>query len=270
MITVTSTKSHNIQFAIYVAFCLSSMALSIQFPQINSVFQSAVLEVTGPILNMVKKPSEWADAVEDSVTGHVSVYEENNQLKEELSNKQRLSRELSIITHENEELKKLLGMVDKVEGDPIAGRVISDKKSTFSHTMIINVGLNDGVEKGQVVVNENGLVGRVLETFEKASRILLLTDYASRVPVKILGANLRGIVRGTNSFNLELVFTEGDKDKVEAGMVVITTGAGGIFAEGIPVGIISNIEKRIYIKPDVDFTTLDLISIQRQEVKGIL
>jgi rod shape-determining protein MreC len=270
VIVGSSSKSHTIQFAVYMAFCIALMAISIKFPQVNASFQSIVIDITKPILYIVKKPNEWVDAAQTSVSGHVSVYEENIALKEELSDKQRLNRELSISSSENQELKSLLNMVVKVKGEPLTARVISDQKSAFSHTMIINTGNTGGIEKGQVVINKNGLVGRVLEVYDDASRILLLTDYASRIPVKILEANLRGIVRGTNSYNLELVFTEDKKIELEEGMVVVTTGAGGIFAEGLPVGEIMTIGKKVFIKPDVDFKNLDLVSIQRQIVKGIL
>lgn len=270
MIADTSSKIHQIQFILYTLFCFSFMALSLHFPQVNASFQSMVVDMTTPVLHLLQKPSEWVTVVEDSVTGHVGVYEENKQLKDELAHKQRLNRDLAIIHHENDELRRLLNMTKKTEGKAIAARVISDKKSAFSHTVIVNVGLNQNVEKGQVVINEDGIVGRVLEVFDTASRVLLLTDYASRIPVKILETRVRGIVRGTNSYNLELVFTEEEKAKIKEGMVVVTTGAGGIFVEGIPVGTVRSVGKSIYIKPDIDFENLDLISIQRQEVKGIL
>ena len=264
------SKRYNIQFGIYAFFCVVFMVLSIQFPGINAAFQSFVVSVSTPVLEAVKKPSEWADAVGDSVTGHVSVYEENKMLRDELSDKQRLIRDLAIVENENNSLKKLLNMVKEVNGKPLASRVISDKKSAFSHTVITHIGHAKGVEKGQVVVDENGLVGRVIEVFDETARVLLITDYTSRIPVKILDLNVRGIVRGTNSYNLELVFTEDEDVKIEEGMVVVTTGIDGLFPANLPVGVIHNVGKFIYIKPDVDFTNLDFITIQRQKMSGVL
>lgn len=246
------------------------MALSIKFPAVNTTFNSIVVDVTAPVLQMVQKPSEWAMAVEESVTDHVGVYEENQALKAEVSDKQRLARDLAIIQQENEELRSLLAMVKTTEGEPIATRVISDKKSSFSHTVIANTGAVDGVKKGQVVVNELGIVGRIYDVYEETSRIILLTDHASRIPVKIIGAKVRGIVRGTNSNHLELYFTEDEKASIKRGMIVATTGANGLFPEGIPVGTVSMVGKRIFIEPDVDFSNLDMVSIQRKEMKGIL
>ena len=246
------------------------MVVSIQFPGINAAFQSFVVEASTPVLEAVKKPSEWVDVVEESVTGHVSVYEENKQLKQELSDKQRLIRDLVIIQNENQQLRSLVNMVDEIQGKPLASRVISDKKSAFSHTVISQISQAQGVEKGQVVLNESGLVGRVLDVFQNTARILLITDYASRIPVKIIGADVRGIVRGTNSYNLELVFTEDEDVAIEEGMVVVTTGIEGTFPAGLPVGVIHSVGKLIYIKPDVDFSSLSVISIQRQNIEGVL
>lgn len=246
------------------------MILSIQFPGLNASFQSFVVSVSTPVLEAVKKPSEWADAVGESVTGHVSVYEENKILKDELSDKQRLIRDVSILENENQSLRKLLNMVKETKGKPLASRVISDKKSAFSHTVITHIGEAKDVEKGQVVVNENGLIGRVIEVFDQTARVLLITDYTSRIPVNILGPDVRGIVRGTNSYNLELVFTEDEDVKIEEGMVVVTTGVDGMFPANLPVGVIHNVGKLVYIKPDVDFTSLDFITIQRQKVNGVL
>lgn len=264
------SKGHNIQFYVYVVFCVFFMALSIKFPAVNSTFSSFVVDVSAPFLRAIQKPGEWAVAVEESVSDHVGVYEENQTLREEIQDKQRLARDLAIIEQENEELRSLLSMVNKISGKSIATRVISDKKSAFSHTVIVNVGKVEGVEKGQVVVNDMGLVGRVYDVYENTSRVILLTDHASRIPVKIIGAKVRGIVRGTNSEYLELYFIEDEKASIKAGMVVATTGADGIFPEGIPVGTVNMVGKRIFINPDANFNKLDLVSIQRQEMKGIL
>lgn len=246
------------------------MVLSIQFPNLNSSFQSVVVGVSTPILNAVQKPSEWIDNIGESVTGHISVYEKNKVLKQELSSKQHLLREFSILQNENHELRSLVNAVDEIEGESLTARVISDKKSTFSQTVIVQIDDARAVEKGQVVVNEYGLVGRVLEVFKNTARILLITDYASRIPVKVLEADVRGIVRGTNSYNLELVFTEDEEIKIKEGMVIVTTGVDGLFPQGLPVGVIRNVGKLVYIKPDVDFSKLEFVSIQRQKVKGVL
>lgn len=270
MIAGNSSKGYTIQFIFFVVFCVSLMAVSIQFPQVNQSFQSTIFSIAKPLLSLVSQPTKWVTAVETSVSDHVSVYEENIKLKLELDDKQRITRDLSIIKNENEDLRSLLNMVKLAEGTSLTGRVISDKRSAFSHTMIIDTGIVEGVEKGQIVLEKNGLVGRVLEVYKNASRILLLTDHASRIPVKIIGTNSRGIVRGTNSYKLELVFTEDETVDIKVDMLVVTTGAGGIFAEGLPVGVIATVGKNIYIKPDVDFETLDLVSIQRKTVKGIL
>lgn len=264
------SKRYNIQFGFYAFFCVIFMVLSIQFPGLNASFQSFVVNVSTPILEAIQKPSKWADVVGESVSGHVSVFEENKHLKAELSDKQRLIREISILESENNNLRQLLNMVQEIKGKPLASRVISDKKSAFSHTVISHIGNAEGVEKGQVVVSKNGLVGRVLEVFEETVRVLLITDYTSRIPVKILEADVRGIVRGTNSFNLELVFTEDEDILLKEGMTVVTTGVDGLFPQGLPIGVIHSIGKLVYIKPDVDFSKLEHISIQRQKVKGVL
>ena len=264
------SKRYNIQFGFYAFFCVLFMVLSIQFPGLNASFQAFVVEASAPFLQAVKKPSEWVDSFEESVTGHVSVYEENKILKDELSHKQRLVRDLSILENENRNLRLLLNAVKKAEGKPLTSRVISDKKSAFSHTLIAHIGDVDDVEKGQVVINEKGLIGRVLEVFDKTARILLITDFTSRIPVKILEGNVRGIVRGTNSYNLELVFTEDEDVTLKEGMLVVTTGIDGLFPQGLPVGVIQSVGKLIYIKPDVDFSDLDFVTIQRQPMEGVL
>ena len=78
------SKRYNIQFGFYAFFCVLFMVLSIQFPGLNASFQAFVVEASAPFLQAVKKPSEWVDSFEESVTGHVSVYEENKILVERM------------------------------------------------------------------------------------------------------------------------------------------------------------------------------------------
>jgi rod shape-determining protein MreC len=264
------SKRYNIQFGIYAFFCVLFMVLSIQFPILNHKFQSFVVEITTPVLEAIQQPSKWINAVGNSITGHIAVYEENKILQEEVLNNQYLIRDLAIAQNENRELRKLLNIVEETKGKSLTGRIISDKKSTFSHTVIVQIGTEQGVEKGQVVINKNGLVGRVLEVFDNSARLLLITDYTSRIPVKVIGADVRGIVRGTNSYNLELIFTEDEDIKIKEGMLIVTTGVDGLFPQGLPVGVIHSVGKSIYIKPYADFSNLEFVSIQRQKVQGVL
>jgi rod shape-determining protein MreC len=117
----------------------------------------------------------------------------------------------------------------------VTGDVIADSGGPFSQSALVNVGSRDGVIDGSAAVDGRGLVGRVVGVGENAARLLLLTDFSSRVPVVIQPSGKRAILVGDGTAAPRLDFVEGG-DAIGAGDLLETSGDGGVFPPNLPVG----------------------------------
>ena len=204
------------------------------------------------------------DAVHDMVGEGktlLALREENARLRagrDRLLQWQAIARKLET---ENKALRELLAFVPAPGTKHISARVIGDSGGAFARTMILNAGSRDGVRKGQAVITGAGLVGRVQEVGLRSSRLLLLADLNSRVPVVIESSRVRGVVAGTNGETLRLVHLP--PDVVAApGDRIVTSGHGGALPPGLPVGIVSVVgEGGIEVEPFVDPARLEIVQV---------
>ena len=126
------------------------------------------------------------------------------------------------------------------EANPIDAFVIGESSDAFSNSMIVNAGRNRNVESGQAVVSDEGLIGRIVETGARASRVLLLTDAQSLIPVYVEGGTMEGLLGGKTTDHPTIEFTQNDEPvEVIQGQRILTSGAGGVLPRGLPVGVVA-------------------------------
>jgi rod shape-determining protein MreC len=144
------------------------------------------------------------------------------------------------------------------------GRIIGQSSGNYVRAVLINVGRTAGVARGNVAVDADGVLGRVIAVGERTARVLLLTDLNSRIPVKVLPAGVNAILVGDNLDQPQVSFLPADA-KVSAGDWIVTTGHGGIFPPDLPVGRVVNVPKsgapRVALAADL--TRLDYIRVLR-------
>ena len=158
-----------------------------------------------------------------------------------------------IIQYENNELKELIN--DYVySSNKILAKIIVDHNSPFLKSIIINKGSKDGIKIGTNVYDQSYLVGRVIEVNYKTSRVLLLSDLNSNVPVTIAPQNIQAIITGTgNNYGQIKYIKDGFLDKFSGQSIVYTSGTGALFKSGIPIGKLSSIDDNSTNKLNVDF-----------------
>ena len=140
----------------------------------------------------------------------------------------------------------------------------------FVRTVLINAGERNGIEKGQAAVTGDGLAGRIAEVGQRSARVLLLTDINSRVPEVVGNVRDRAVMAGDNANAPELLYL-GPTAKVKIGDRVNTSGQGGVFPPGLPIGVVSSVsEKGIRVKPFVDWSHMEVLRIVDYEMIGIL
>ena len=165
---------------------------------------------------------------------HFSVYKENKVLKEKLNFELSKNYNFEYIIEEN---KRLKSTIEEFENTPseIIGKVLVDKKSPFLRSIIVNRGSKDGIELGMAVMDKSYLIGKVVDVTFTTSRILLLSDLNSKIPVDIMPSNIQSILSGSGEHHGVIQYTR-QQSLIENEAIAFTSGAGGLFKSGIPIG----------------------------------
>ena len=164
-----------------------------------------------------------------------------------------------IVKSENKELKELIEDYT-ITKDKILAKVIVDHQSPFLKTVIINKGTADKIKIGTNIYDRSYLVGRVIEVNYKSSRVLLLSDLNSNIPISITPGNIQAIITGNGKNLGEIKYTKDNLiENIEDKSIAYTSGTGQIFKSGIPVGKFSIIDKKILVNFFSDFTQLKYI-----------
>ena len=192
--------------------------------------------IAAPVTGVLATPGEWIGSGVEGVRGYFFAVSENRRLKEELRQAREWQVAALALRDTNDRYKALLGLKTDPPIPMVAARTVSEARGPFSNTRLANSGKEKGIRPGNPVMSENGLVGRVIGVTDGASRILLLTDIASRTPVMIDRTNARAILAGDGGPNPRLEYLRG-QDPVKQGDRIVTSGDGGVLPRGLPVGV---------------------------------
>ena len=177
----------------------------------------------------------------NNISNHFQYYEDYEASKSELKELKQKDLSKQIITFENIELKKLIDDYF-VEDSQTYAKVLTDKKSPFLRSIVINKGSKNGVNAGMIVYDDIYLVGKVVEVNFLTSRVLLISDINSKVPVTVQPLNIQGIMSGFNQQKGALQYIKNEKfeNNNNEELIVVTSGIGGVFKSGIPIGKINS------------------------------
>ena len=214
-----------------------------------------------PITFALNKPVKEIAGVFEDVKSAGSLREENIRLKSEVRklrviNSKTSSQELELL-----ELRQLLKVLPERKNKIITGRAITAPGGVFANTVLINAGEDYDIKVGQPAISSLGLVGYVVNVSLKTSRILLLIDINSMIPVYLTNSNWPAVVQGQSGKLLKIKFLSSKADPIE-GEAVQTSGHGERLPSGINVGkIVKSFSGKYYVKPTVDFHRLTYVSI---------
>lgn len=213
---------------------------------------------------------DWAMA---PVTGAVNLFhdyqsynriaEQNQELHRELRKMQSWKEAALQLEQENARLLDL----NSVRLDPrltfITGVVLADSGSPFRQSVLLNVGARDGLVDGWATMDGIGLVGRISGVAKNTSRVILLTDASSRIPVTIQPSGQRAIVAGDNSAAPPINFIE-SPDLVRPGDRVVSSGDGGVFPAGLVIGqVAADPSGRLRVRLAADYERLKFLRVLR-------
>lgn len=222
---------------------------------------SAGISVAGPVIHFLTLPGKGVYSVYATIKDVIDVYNENKKLRQENQFLLMQKNKYGSLRAENALLARLLNYAVPKSAKFVTVQIISADSLGFSHSVIAYVGENHEVKKGQIALNEGGVVGRVEEIGGNYVRIMLITDINSKIPVLIERTRTRGILSGDNTSAPKLIFTPLGAD-IKVNDMVVTSGVSGIFPAGLPIGKVSAIDNmQIKVEPLTDIQKLEYAKI---------
>lgn len=232
---------------------------------------SNVLGVVGPVLSGLATPVATVRHGLDEVENFFNVYADNERLREENARLLRWQSAAYRLEQENAAFRSILRFNPDPRVAYVTARVVGEAGGPFVKTRLVNAGYRLGLGPGMAVLTGEGLAGRVVQTSRNMSRILLLTDLNSRVPVAVVGARHRAILVGDNDEPPRLEFHAGGGDRINPGDRIVTSGDGGLFPAGLIVGdVIAGAEGQLRVRLAADLNRLDVVRVARYSMPELV
>ncbi len=232
--------------------------------------RTAVIDAVAPALELFSQPARVAGNVTQEFETLIVLRAENGRLRRDIERLRAWQNMAHRLTVENSALRGQLNFVPDAEPRFVTVRVVADTGGAFVRSVLIGAGRAHGIRRNQAAINGEGLIGRVAEAGERSARILLLTDLNSRIPVLIESTGDRGILVGDNGPRPRLQYLP-PNSPISPGDLVMTSGHGGVFPMGLPVGIVAEVsDSRLSVQPHADMVRLDYLRVLDYGVEGIL
>ena len=209
---------------------------------------------------LISTPENKIQKINSQIKDHLKVYDNYKNLELELEKLKQKKLTNNFLKMENEKLRDLIN--ESINSNEILARVLIDKESPFLRSIILNKGTKDKLKIGMAVVDEVHLVGKVIEVNFTNSRVLLLSDLNSKIPVVLEPIGMQAVVSGTGGNNGKIQYTkeEYSDDINNQEIIAYTSGLGGLFKPGLPVGKISRLNPHEIVFFS-DFKQLEYVKI---------
>ena len=251
---------------------LSLIILSVVILFLSS-FDSKITKITRSGINefiyrssfVLSAPEKILKNLSYEIKSHFGVYSNLKKTEQELNEFKSKKISLDILEFENQKLREQLDDY-LVSTEVIYSKIIIDNKSQYLRSFVINKGSKDGIKPGMVVLDQQYLVGKVIEVNFGTSRVLLMSDINSNIPITISPGNLLAIATGTGQNQAKVNFLKKIHfDKITNDSLVYTSGTGGLIKSGVPIGKIVDFDPKadedIIIEFFSDFSQLQYVSV---------
>ena len=214
---------------------------------------------------VISAPEKIVKNLNTEIRNHFGLYSNSKKLEKELNEYRSQKISLDILKFENQKFRQQLDDY-LISTEIVFSKIIIDNKSPFLRSIVINKGSRDGIKSGMAVLDQQYLVGKVIEVNFGTSRVLLLSDINSNIPITISPGNLLAIATGTGKDQAKVNFLKKTYfDKITNDSLVYSSGTGGLIKSGVPIGRITNfdskIDEDINIEFFSDFSQLQYVSV---------
>ncbi|WP_129793762.1 rod shape-determining protein MreC [Sphingosinicella sp. CPCC 101087] len=225
-----------------ILVALLLLAIAVVDPRGFSAIKGAALDATAPVSAGGRSVTQFFSGIGEGVSAYFRAGSQNASLRRELEQTRRDLVAAQTARAENAQLRALLGLARQTEDEITVARIVGSSYGSARRLATLSAGAGDGVRVGQPVRSADGLIGRVLEAGRWASRVLLVSDGASSVPVRSLRNNVPALAVGRGDGTIELRTLEVGVNPFRGGDIVVTSGIGGIFPPGVPVARVVRLE----------------------------
>jgi rod shape-determining protein MreC len=245
-----------------VAACL--LLLTVQTRGRSTPAAEVLAFATTPIQSALARVNRAAVNVWATYLDWKNVRAENRRLREENQQLRVESLHVSETSSENDRLRRLLGLQERIPIATVSAEIIAREWGGWVRSLTVNRGRGDKITRLTAVISPEGLIGRVIEVRAGASIIQVLTDPTSTVGAHVVRTRTSGIVEGDPRGTMRLKYMAREGGGIQVGDMIVTSGAGGVFPRGIPVGRVRAIDDRgsalfhyAVLTPVVDFARVD-------------
>lgn len=258
-------KKGNKQRFSLVALIIFSVVLivlsRINFPAINYL-KIGLNEVVYRVSFIVSLPEQQLNRSLIVINNHLNLYNDHDQLKEKFKSLRGKELDNEYLKFENERLRKIIDEYI-INTDELVAKVLLDKESPFLRSIILNKGSKDKIRIGMAVLDGPYLVGKVVEVNYATSRVLLISDLNSKIPVILEPGDIQSIMSGSgkNKGQIQYFKTENTLNEKK---IVFTSGSGGIFKSGIPIGEFNSGEEIKFFSDLSQLTFVKVVSFNKE------
>jgi len=254
---------------VLIFFSISLIVLSrLNVPAINYL-KVSLNEIIYRASFVVSIPEQQLQNASIALKNHFKLYEDLKITKKKIKELEFEKYNSNYLSAENTRLRKLIDEYI-IQSDELVAKVLLDKNSPFLKSIIVNKGSKDGVKLGMAVLDNQYLIGKIVEVNYSTSRALLVSDLNSKIPISVEPGNFLSILSGTGKSYGKIQYTQQDFNFQESN-IVYTSGSGGIFKSGIPIGKIkieSNENIRVNFFSNLSqITFVKLISFEKEEIE---
>ena len=263
-------KSYQQKFSLLTLLFLSVVIIvlgSFNFKPIQYV-KIGIKEIVYRSSFIISIPENYFKNLSIKLNEHLSLYDQFKKNETELKNLKEKKLNNDFLILENKKLRKLIN--ETLQSEDLYAKVLVDKNSPYLKSIILNKGSKDNVKIGMAIVDSSYLVGKIIEVNYTNSRALLLSDLNSKIPVLLEPVDIHAVVSGTGSNHGVIEYTKDDYDqKIKNKQIIVyTSGYGGLFKPGLPVGKLINDNKtnKNIVSFYSDFRQLDYVKIVSYDI----
>ena len=264
-----------------MVFLVALISFSLRDRTNATLPEQIIKDTVGFAQSLVAKPANYINGVFNSIDSLLNTYEENKRLKARLEDFAVVQAEATDLKSENNKLRELLDKTESLKAfNPIQATVIARNPDQWEEKIILDKGSSHGVKKNMAVMTAKGLVGKItlVTPFTSEVELLNTNNPNYRVSAMVLGEKeAYGLIEGFDEERNELIMKRIDSSmKVKEGEQVVSSGLGGIFPKGVPIGEITEVRtddfgltKMAYVKPSADFSILEHVVIAKRTSTSI-
>ena len=225
------------RFSLFVLIVLSTLLIFVETIETKplNIIRSFIKDVIYRGATIVSFPFESIDNFTDVIENHLNLYSNYNELKKENNKLKSDISKTDFLKLENSQLRQLIDEQVESSANLLSARVMLDKQSPYLNSFVINIGTNKNIKNGMAVLDGKNFIGRIVDANFFSSRVLLVSDLNSKIPVLTEPSSNHAILSGHGSSEPTLEYLP-ENYTIQNGDKIYTSGKEGIFSPGIPIG----------------------------------